>query len=99
MKSRLHSLVNNKYAYVVIALLLYIVILEDTDLLTLVEYRQNVSELKNQKEYYEKEISVTQLSITELTTDQGALEKFAREQHYMKRKDEDLFVLLDQSSE
>jgi len=95
MKSRLLTLVNNKYGYVILALFLYVLVLEDTDLLTLYKYRSTISELENQQTYYEAEIEHTRQSITELTTDQKALEKFAREQHYMKRADEDLFVILD----
>jgi len=95
MKERILRTVNNKYGYTVIALLLYILILEDTDLITLLEYRSEINDLSSQKAYFEEEIVYTQRSITDLTTDQGALEKFAREQHYMKRADEDLFVILD----
>lgn len=94
MGKRLLHLVNNKYGYTVLALMLYILILEETDLFTLLKYRADINDLREQKEYFEEEIVETRRSITELTTDQSALEKFAREQHYMKRADEDLFVIL-----
>ncbi len=95
MKERIFSLVNNKYGYVLIALFLYVLVLEETDLFTLMKYRASVSELEEQKEYFEEEITLTQAAVVSLTTDQAALEKFAREQHYMKRENEDLFVIIN----
>lgn len=94
MKDFLLIYLKNRYVLVLLGLFVYLLTLEETDLFTLAKYKAKVNELKDQKEYLEKEIIETRKGITELSTDEEALEKFAREQHYMKRENEDVFVFL-----
>lgn len=96
MKSAILPYLKNRYLLVVLGLIFYLLFLEETDLLTLYNYKSKVTHLEAQKEYLEKEIVTTQASITSLTTDERALEKFAREQHYMKRDNEDVFVFVEE---
>jgi hypothetical protein len=59
-------------------------------------YRQ-ISELQKlniDKEYYINKIEEDRRKLNELKTDNHNLEKFAREQYKMKRKDEDLYIVL-----
>jgi len=96
LKDLLLKYAKNKYLLVIVGLLFYLLFLEETDLLTLHKYKSKVGHLESQKEYLEEEIVKTQESITSLTTDERALEKFAREQHYMKRDNEDVFVFVEE---
>ncbi|NND95535.1 MAG: septum formation initiator family protein [Flavobacteriales bacterium] len=96
MKEFLLKYIKNKYVLVILGLLVYLLFLEETDLFTLAKYKSKVNDLEQQKEYLEREIIKTQQSITELTTDEAALERFAREQHYMKRDNEDVFVFIEE---
>jgi hypothetical protein len=50
--------------------------------------------LKLDREYYIKKIDEDKKKLNELKTDNHNLEKFAREQYMMKRKDEDLYIIL-----
>jgi cell division protein FtsB len=50
--------------------------------------------LKQEREYYIKKIEEDKRKLNELKTDNDNLEKFAREQYRMKRKDEDLYIVL-----
>lgn len=74
----------------------YLLALEETDLITLTGYKMKVHELENQEAYYLDQLEQTKTAITELTTDDAALERFAREHHFMKRENEDVFVFLDE---
>ena len=94
VKDFLLKYIKNKYVLVILGLFVYLLFLEETDLFTLAKYKSKVNDLEQQKEYLDAEIIETQRSITELTTDDAALEKFAREQHYMKRDNEDVFVFI-----
>lgn len=99
MKEKLLKYAKNRYVLVLVGLFVYLLFLEETDLFTLGKYKAKVNDLEQQKEYLDTEIIETQRSITELTTDDAALEKFAREQHYMKRDNEDVFVFLEEEIE
>ncbi len=96
MKALLLKYAKNRYLLVLLGLFIYLLFLEETDLFTLGKYKSKVSDLEQQKGYLDTEIIETQRSITELTTDKSALEKFAREQHFMKRDNEDVFVFIEE---
>ena len=50
--------------------------------------------LEDQKEYYKSEIEKDEASINTLQNDTVFLEKYAREKYYMKKDDEDVFVIV-----
>lgn len=75
---------------------MYILLLEETDFFTLMGYKMKVIDLEGQAAYYDAQLIETKVSLTELTTDDEALERFAREQHYMKRENEDVFVFVEE---
>jgi cell division protein FtsB len=54
----------------------------------------DLRKLKQDREYYIKKIEEDKRKLNELKTDNNNLEKFAREQYRMKRKDEDLYIVL-----
>ena len=84
----------NKYFLTLTIFIIWIVLLDSNNLID--RYRQ-ISELRklnNDKEYYIKKIEEDRRKLNELKTDNHNLEKFAREQYKMKRKDEDLYIVL-----
>lgn len=56
------------------------------------ELNTEIEDLENEKEYYQKEIEKDNKAIKKLSTEEG-LEKFAREAYYMKRDNEDIFII------
>lgn len=72
------------------------IFLDDHNILFL---RQNLNKLKKyrvEKEYYKEKLSVDSQKLKELQTDAKNLEKFAREQFLMKKKDEDIFLIIEE---
>jgi len=61
------------------------------------QYRlsQTLRGLESQKEFYIEEIEKNEITIELLETDSSALEKFAREKYYMKKDNEEVFVIID----
>ena len=84
----------NKYFLTLTIFIIWIVLLDSNDLID--RYRQisELHKLNNDKEYYINKIKVDSKKLNELKTDNHNLEKFAREQYKMKRKDEDLYIVL-----
>ena len=56
------------------------------------ELNSDIDDLNNEKDYYRKEIEKDKKAIKKLSTQQG-LEKFAREEYYMKRDSEEIFII------
>jgi len=55
-----------------------------------------LNNLENQKTYYEDEIVNTREAINILENDTAHLEKYAREKYYMKKDNEDIFVIIEE---
>ncbi|ULC60918.1 septum formation initiator family protein [Flaviramulus sp. BrNp1-15] len=56
------------------------------------ELNTDIEALENEKEYYRKEIEKDNKDLKKLSTDEG-LEKFAREEYYMKRDNEEIYII------
>lgn len=56
------------------------------------ELNTEIDDLENEKDYYLKEIKKDKKDLKKLNTQEG-LEKFAREEYYMKRDNEDIFII------
>lgn len=52
--------------------------------------------LEDQKTYYQDEIEYNEKTIYELENDSTKLEIFAREKYYMKKDNEEIFVIVDE---
>ena len=73
-------------------MLLYILILHETDIVTLIKRNERVSLLEEEIDRKKQGIEELKISINQLE-DLRSLEKYARENHYFKKEDEDLFIL------
>ncbi len=73
-------------------MLLYILILHETDIVTLIKRNERVSLLEEEIDRKKQGIEDLKISINQLE-DLRSLEKYARENHYFKKEDEDLFIL------
>ena len=58
-----------------------------------------LNNLENQKKYYQDEIKNTREAINVLENDTAHLEKYAREKYYMKKDNEDIFVIIEEDEE
>ena len=51
--------------------------------------------MKIQIKHYQKEIEINSKKLNDLHTDKEGLERFAREEYFMKRSNEDVFIIKD----
>ncbi|WP_147679069.1 FtsB family cell division protein [Algibacter pacificus] len=56
------------------------------------ELNNDIEALENEKEYYKREIEKDKKAIKKISSEVG-LEKFARETYYMKRENEDIYII------
>lgn len=67
---------------------------DKNDFITTASYRAQLHKLQSEKAFYEREINRNQENLIELRNNSENLEKFAREKYFMKRENEEVFVIL-----
>ena len=90
---RLFNLFRNKYFLFSLAFIVYMIFFDKNDLFSQYQYYQQVSKLKQERDFYQKETAKVNKDLDELTSDPKKLEKFARERYLMKKNNEDVFVI------
>ncbi len=89
-----------KYRYWILfgGFALWMLFFDSNNVFYRVSIANDVSELEETKDAYTKRIEELRRQRTELFGNQGNLEKFAREKYMMKKDNEDLFVVVYDSS-
>ena len=96
---RLIDLVKNKFFLVTLAFVVWMVFFDKNDLLSQYQYHQQVSKLKQERDFYKSETDKVTRDLDELTSNPAKLEKFAREKYLMKKDNEDVFVIVHKKKE
>ncbi len=84
--------ISNKYVLLSLIFAGWMLFLDSNSWLIHHELNQNIDELQGNKEYYQKEIAKDKAIIKQLK-DSVELEKFARQKYFMKRPDEDIYII------
>jgi cell division protein FtsB len=66
--------------------------IDSNSLLIHSELNEDITDLENEKNYYRNEIEKDNKAIKELSTEEG-IEKMAREKYYMKKENEDIYII------
>jgi cell division protein DivIC len=83
----------SKYFICSVAFIAWMVFFDSKDLLTQAQRRQELSDLQTSKEHFTNLISAERKELSQLQSNPATLEKYAREKYYMKRDNEDLFIV------
>lgn len=86
----------NKYLMAPLIFLVWLLVFDQNSLIDRFKYLRILHELEDEKEYYLERISEDSRRLNELKTDRDNLEKFAREQYFMKKENEDVFVIIEE---
>ena len=86
----------NKYLMAPLVFFIWLLIFDNNSLLDRYKYLRTRHELKEEKQYYLERIEEDTRRLNELKTDRENLEKFAREQYFMKKENEDVFVIVEE---
>ncbi len=95
--NRLLQLIKNKYFLSVIAFVVWMLFFDKNDFLAQYEFKSEVSKLQEEKDFYVKEIAQVKNDLNELNTNLNTAEKFAREKYFMKKDNEDVFVIIHEA--
>ncbi len=98
-KFKLPVFLRNRYAITAIVFLAWITFFDQNNLITQIQYRMELDQLEEEKEFYQEELKVIQSDLKELESNPKSLEKFAREKYLMKKENEELFVIVLEEEE
>ncbi len=86
----------NKYILTFSVFVVWILFFDQNNLINRVSDLRKLHQLEKQKEYFAKKIEDDTRRMNELLSDKDDLEKFAREQYLMKKKDEEVYVVIEE---
>ncbi|UBZ06773.1 septum formation initiator family protein [Salegentibacter mishustinae] len=89
---RWFKVISNKYVLLILIFGGWMFFLDSNSWLIHNELNQEIDELEENRQYYKNEISKDKATIEQLQ-DSVEMEKFARQQYYMKRPDEEIFII------
>jgi cell division protein FtsB len=86
----------NFYVLFTLFFIVWMAFIDSNDIMTQFKLRSKLKELEDQKEFYLLRKEKIKADKEELMSNYELLEKFARERYYMKRKSEDLYVVVEE---
>lgn len=86
----------NYYLVSGVAFLIWMLFFDSNDIYSQYQLKSKRTELESEKRYYIEKIEEVKADRQALLNDQELLEKFAREKYYMKKNDEDVFVIVEE---
>jgi cell division protein DivIC len=89
----------NKYLILLLLFIFWIIFLDDYNLINQNKMKNNVDDLKEQKEFYISEVKSDSTELFNLKNNSEKQEKFAREKFLMKKDNEDIFIIRENKDE
>ena len=88
------DLFKNKYFLAVIVFAVWMLFFDRNDMISQYGYRSQVNKLEQEREFYLTQIATVKKDLTELDSNLNSAEKFAREKYFMKKDNEDVFIIV-----
>lgn len=86
----------NFYFIATMVFLIWMLFFDSNDFYSQYQLKSKVEDLEDQKAYYSKKIEKTEADREALLNDKDLLEKFARENYFMKKDGEEVFVVVEE---
>ena len=84
--------IKSTYGVIIILFIFWMIFFDSNSLIIHNELNNDINELYEQKSYYEKEIVKDNIELKLIQSDSG-LEKYAREKLFMKKDNEEVFLI------
>lgn len=84
----------NKYLLTSLVFAVWLLFFDEQDIITThFKHRRELHKLEESRDYYLTQINETKAELEQLKSDPATLEKYAREKYWMKKDNEDLYIL------
>jgi cell division protein FtsB len=91
-------MMNNKFILTFLGFVVWLGFFDRNDFLTTWNYHKKLESLRNEKQYYEREIEKYREDLNNLLTNHATMEKYAREKYYMKKDNEEVFLIIKEKA-
>ncbi len=98
-ESTFWKIIKNKYVITCVVFLLIILFLDENNLFVTRSLRHDVADLEYTIDTLKKGITVDSIKAERLKYDLDSIERYGRETYFMKRKNEDVFVVIREKAE
>ena len=92
MNKKFTNFFKNPMVFIVLIFVIWMIFFDTNSLIIHNELSNDIDKLKKQKKYFTNEINKDKSELKLLQTDSG-LEKYAREKLFMKKENEDIFLI------
>ncbi len=94
--NKIPPVLRNRYFLTVLVFLVWIILFDNNNLVNRYRYMKNLRQLESDREYFMERIEEDRRKLNELKTSDENLEKFAREEYFMKKDNEDIYIIVDE---
>jgi len=91
-ENKIFKFLSNRYVLILLLFLVWIIFFDENSYLLQSELNKEINEIEKTNKYYKRETGADKKAI-ENFKNPDSLEKFAREEYKMKRKDEDIYII------
>ena len=92
MKHKIPSVFKNIYFIIIVSFIIWMLFFDSNSYLVHRELNKNILKLEKQKDFYKEGIKEDTKELNKIKTDSG-LEEYAREKLFMKKEDEEIFII------
>ncbi len=92
-KKTKYKIIKNKYFWISIFFFIWMSFFDSNSFMLHYRFQNNILEMTYNRDFLKKKILLEGSQLKKLDTDSLYLEKLAREKFYMKKEDEDLFIV------
>lgn len=92
-RDRIPAPLRSRYVLVLVLFLIWMTSFDRFDIFTQVKISQTAEQLQQENDHYQKSIAETKQKLSDLERN---IEKFAREQYFFKKGNEDIFVIVEE---
>jgi cell division protein FtsB len=87
------TILTNRYLLAITAFAVWITFFDENNLFVQHRRTRELSDLKSKIDYYHNQVNLTKKELDDLKNDPAALEKYAREKYFMKRDNEEVYII------
>ena len=91
--TRIPSWLKNKFFISIVAFIAWMLFFDKNDYITQSYRTKELEKLQKSRQYYTHQISSEKRQLEHLKSNPATLEKYAREKYFMKRDNEELFLI------
>ena len=93
MKDLVLKYLKNYYLVAAAAFVIWMLFFDKNDFITQFKLKSQLKDMREQRDFYKDRTSIVEQERKELLEDEALLEKFAREKYWMKKENEDVYII------